>query len=85
MDTTDHVLLIILTTLLSLFFLICIAVVTGLYKLIAELRVIVARAEDVVDSVEAATEALKHTGDRVALFKLMKTVFNISQKKKGRK
>ena len=85
MDTTDHVLLIILTSLLSLFFIICIALAVGVLKLVKELRQIVSRADDIVDSVESATEALKHTGDRVALFKLMKTVFNISQKRKGRK
>lgn len=83
MDTTDRVLVIILTTLLSVFFALCIAAVVIVIKLLKEVRLVVAKAEDVVDSVESATEVLRHTGDRVALFKLIKTIFKLSQK--GRK
>ncbi len=83
MDTTDRVLLIILTTLLSVFFVLCIAAVVIVIKLLKEVRMVIAKAEDVVDSVESATEVLRHTGDRVALFKLIKTIFKLSQK--GRK
>lgn len=83
MDTTDRVLLIILTTLLSVFFILCIAAIVLVIKLLKEVRMVVAKAEDVVDSVESATEVLRHTGDRVALFKLIKTIFKLSQK--GRK
>ncbi len=83
MDTTDRVLLIILTTLLSVFFVLCIAAVVIVIKLLKEVRLVIAKAEDVVDSVESATEVLRHTGDRVALFKLIKTIFKLAQK--GRK
>ncbi len=83
MDTTDRTLLIILTTLLSVFFLLCIMAIILVIKLLKEVRMVVAKAEDVVDSVESATEVLRHTGDRVALFKLIKTIFKLSQK--GRK
>ena len=82
MTTTDQVLLIILTSLLSVFFILCIASVFVVIKLLGELRKIVAKAEDVVDSVESATEVLRHTGDRVALFKLIKTIFKLSQKRR---
>ncbi len=83
MDTTDRVLLIILTSLLSVFFLLCITAIVIVIKLLKEVRMVVAKAEDVVDSVESATEVLRHTGDRVALFKLIKTIFKLSQR--GRK
>ncbi len=82
MNTTDHVLLIILTSLLSIFFIVCIIAAVAAVKLIKEVRIVVSRAEDVVNSVETATEVLRHTGDKVAIFKIIKTIVGLTQKKR---
>jgi uncharacterized protein YoxC len=80
MTTTDTVLLIILTSLLSLFFILCIALVIGLIKLLSSVRRVVAKAEDVVDSVESAAEVLKETQGRLAFFKLVRNIIKIVQR-----
>ena len=51
MNTTDQVLVIILTVLLSIFIIICTVAVVGLIKLINATREVVTKAEEVVDTV----------------------------------
>ncbi|HEX4773998.1 MAG TPA: hypothetical protein VH234_00580 [Candidatus Saccharimonadales bacterium] len=77
MTTTDQVLLIILTSLLSLFFIFWIAVIIIVIKLIGEVRRVVARAEEVVDSVESAAEVLRDTQGRLAFFKLVRNILKV--------
>jgi uncharacterized protein YoxC len=84
MTTTDTVLLIILTSLLSVFFILCIALVIGLLKLLANVRRVVDKAEEVVGSVESAAEVLKDTQGRLALFKLVRNIVKL-MKKRSRK
>ena len=81
MTTTDTVLLIILTSLLSLFFILCIALVIGLLKLLSSVKRVVAKAEEVVDSVESAAEVLKDTQGRLAFFKLVRNIIKIAKKR----
>jgi uncharacterized protein YoxC len=80
MTTTDTVLLIILTSLLSLFFVLCIALVIVLLKLLASVKRVVSKAEDVVDSVESAAEVLKDTQGRLAFFKLVRNIIKIAKR-----
>lgn len=80
MTTTDTVLLIILTSLLSLFFILCIALVIGLLKLLGSVKRVVAKAEDVVDSVESAAEVIKDTQGRLAFFKLVRNIIKLAQR-----
>lgn len=80
MSTTDTVLLIILTSLLSLFFILCIALVIGLIKLLSSVKRVVGKAEDVIDSVESAAEVLKDTQGRLAFFKLVRNIVKIVQR-----
>ena len=80
MTTTDTVLIIILTSLLSIFFILCIALVAGLLKLLSSVRRVVDKAEDVVDSVESAAEVLKDTQGRLAFFKLIKNIVKLAQR-----
>lgn len=86
MDTTDHVLLIILTSLLSLFFVLCIAAVVVVIKLLSVAKGIINRADEVLVSVENATESasevFRHTNNRKAIFSAVKTIYNLSQKGK---
>ena len=79
MDTTDQVILIVVGALLSIFLLICIAVMVGVLKLIKALREMVAKAGEVVDSVESAAEVLKDTSGRLAFFKLIRNIMKMMQ------
>ena len=84
MTTTDTVLLIVLTSLLSLFFILCIALIIVLLKLLSSVKRVVAKAEDVVGSVESAADVLKDAQGRLAFFKLVRNIIklvNRSQKK----
>jgi hypothetical protein len=80
MTTTDTVLLIILTSLLSVFFILCIALVVCLLKFLANVRRVVERAEEVVGSVESAAEIFKDTQGRLAFFKLVRNIVKLMQK-----
>jgi len=82
MTTTDEVLVIVLTVLLSVFFIMCITAVVVLIKLINGIREIVAKADEVVDSVESAAEVLKNTSGKLAIFKLINNVIQMTSKGK---
>lgn len=79
MTTTDTVLVIILTTLLSIFFILCIALVIVALKLLASVKRVVLKAEGVVDSVESAAEVFKETQGRLAMFKLIRNIIKLAQ------
>lgn len=80
MDTTNQVLLIVVTVLLSIFIIVCIAVTVGLLKLISSLRALVDKAEGVVDSVESAAEVFKDTSGKLALFKVIRNIIKMVNK-----
>lgn len=82
MTTTDQVLIIILSVLLSVFFALCIAVMIVVLKLLGSLRQIVDRAEEAVESVESAAEILKNSSGRLAFFKLIRNLIKMIQGKK---
>lgn len=84
MTTTDQVLLIVVTALLSIFLIICISVLVGVLKLIKSLREVVAKAEEVADSVESAAEVLRDTSGPLALFKLIRNIMKATQKGRRR-
>jgi hypothetical protein len=84
MTTTDTVLLYILTIILSIFFLLGIIVLIALLRLIAAIKRAVARAEDVIDSVESAAEVLRDTEGRLALFKLVRNIVKMTKKRRNR-
>lgn len=77
MTTTDEVLVIILTALLSIFFILCIAAVIIAIKLLNSVREVVAKADDVIDSVESAAEVFKNTQGKLAIFKLVNNIFKM--------
>ncbi|HVV26165.1 MAG TPA: hypothetical protein VHC21_04010 [Candidatus Saccharimonadales bacterium] len=80
MTTTDQVLLIVVAALLSVFLLLCIGVMAGVLKLIKALREVVAKAEEVADSVESAAEVLRDTSGPLAMFKLIRNIMKATQK-----
>ena len=77
MSTTDTTLLIILTSLLSVFFILLIALVIVALKIAASVKRVVGKAEDVVESVESATEVLKDAQGRMAFFKLVRNIVKL--------
>lgn len=81
MTTTDTVLLIILTSLLSLLLLAAISLTVILIKLAATVRRVVGKAENVVDSVESAAEVFKDTQGRLAFIKLVRNIIKLAQRK----
>ena len=80
MTTTDTVLLIVLTVLLSLFFSLCIVLVAITIKLINAVRRVVDKAENVVTSVEEAAEVFKDTQGKLAIVKLIRNIFKLAQR-----
>jgi hypothetical protein len=80
-SNTDTVLLIIMTVFLSLFFLIGIIVLIALLRTIGNVKRVLYKAEDVIDTVESATEVLKDTQGRLALFKLISNIVKMVNKR----
>lgn len=81
MTTTDTVLVIILVVLLSLFFALCIAAMVIVIQLLKSVKRVMAKAEDVVDSVESAAEVLRDTQGRLAFFKLVSNIIKLAKKR----
>ena len=79
--TTDSVFLIILTCLLSLYTVLGIVLMVMAIKLVGQVKKVVAKAEDVVDSVESAAEVFKDTSGRLAFFKLVRNIIKLVQNK----
>jgi len=68
--------------LLSVFFILCIAEVTVLIKLLNSMRQVVAKAEDAIESVESAADAIKNTQGKLAVFKLINNIIKMTTKGK---
>lgn len=82
MDTIEQVLLVILTSLMSLFFVLLIAVTIVGLKLVSAARRAVQKAEQAIDNVESATAVIKDVKGPLAVFKLVKNILEIVNKVK---
>lgn len=82
MSTTDEVLVITLTVLLSIFFIMCIVLVSVSVKLVNSLRRVAEKAEEAVDSVEAAAEALRGASGKMAFIKLINNIIKMNSRSK---
>lgn len=82
MSTTQTVLLITVTSLLSIFIVMCIAVTIVVLRLITNVKHVVTKAEHVVNSVESASDVFKNIGDKASIFKLIKNIVDIVGRKK---
>jgi hypothetical protein len=80
MSTTDTVLLIIVASLMSIFFLLDIVAVVIVIKLLSAVKRVVAKAENVVDSVEDVAETFAQARGRLTLFKLVRNIIKIVQR-----
>lgn len=86
MSTVDSVFLIITGCAISLFFLLGAVVLIFVLKLIKQIKKVVAKAEDAIDSVEAATETIKNIGVNasgpLAVFKVVKNIVDLMNRRK---
>jgi hypothetical protein len=80
-SNTDTVLLIIITVFLSLFFLLGSVVLLGVYRLIGNVKQVLSKAEEVIDSVESVAEVIKDTEGKLAFFKLINNIVKLVTKK----
>ena len=80
MSTTDNVLLIILTSLLSVLILLVILIAITTFNILLKAQAILKKTELVVDSVESASQLLKNTKGRFMIFKLIRNIIKISKK-----
>lgn len=81
LTSTDSTLLIVLTVLLSAFFLLSVVAIFFFVRILASINRVVTKAESVVDSVEAAADVLKNVGGKLSLIKLVKNVLDLAQRK----
>ncbi|CAN5171444.1 hypothetical protein BH09PAT3_BH09PAT3_0740 [soil metagenome] len=86
LSTLQSVFLIIVAVAISLFFLLGAALLVAGLFLVSKVKKVVVKAEEAIDSVEAATETIKNIGSQaggpLAVFKVIKAVADIVSKKK---
>lgn len=82
MNTTESVLLIVLSVFLALFLSLAIAVTILSIKLVKSVRGIVLKAETIVDSVETAADVVKNASGPLATLKVIKNIIDLVQHKK---
>jgi len=82
MTTTETVLVVILVILLSMFFLLCVVAMVYVVRVLKTVNRVADRAEEVVNSVEAAAEVLKDASGKLAFAKILKNVVDLTQRKK---
>jgi hypothetical protein len=85
LTTVETVILIILATFLSLTLILSVVALAYVIKLITSVKRIVAKAEDVVDSVEVATDVLKNVSGPLATLRVLKNIVSIVQNGQKRK
>lgn len=84
MDSYD-ILVIILSIALAVFLLVSIILVVGLIKLVRKLRDITAKAEEIVDDVEAVSGFFRKTAGPVAITGLISNIVSTVVDFKGKK
>jgi hypothetical protein len=86
MDTATQILVIITSSVLVIFLILAIVTAVYIIKLVKNTRRVVAKAEDVLDTAEAAAESLRNVGGPLAALKLVRNIVEIVHKvQKGKK
>jgi predicted PurR-regulated permease PerM len=83
-----EILVIILSTFLAIFLLLAIIVLTGIIKLVKQVRHITEKAEEVIDNVEEASELFKKSASTLTFANLVSNIVskvNEFSGKKGKK
>lgn len=81
MDTAAEILLIIVSSVLSVFLILLIVALSYGICIMRRVKKIVAHAEDVADSVEAAASAFEKTATPLAVFKFISKIVKHSKKR----
>lgn len=76
MHNAESILVIIVSTVLSIFLILLIVLVSLGIKLVRQIRAIVGKAEKVIDNAEAATETLKNASGPLAAVKVLYNIIN---------
>lgn len=85
METAATILIIILSSVLSIFLIVCIVLTVGLVKLTRTIQHIASRADHAIDNVEAVTETFKNAAGPLAAGKVIMNIVNMMNKgKKGK-
>lgn len=85
MDTAAEVLLIVVSSILSVFLILLIVALSYGISIMRRAKKIVDRAENVADSVEAAASAFEKTATPLAVFKFISKIVTHSKKSKKEK
>jgi hypothetical protein len=80
MNEAFKILVIIVSSVLSLFLIVCIAAVVTVTRLLKDVRRLVQKAEKLVESTEAVGEALRHAKGPLFLFKLIQGIVGATKK-----
>jgi len=83
MNTTFDVLVIVLSCLLGIFLILSIIAVALVLKLVASLRKVVAKGEQLVDSAEELGETLRRNAGAVGIVKLLLKFVSTANKRRG--
>lgn len=84
MNTTYDVLVIVLSSLLGIFLVLCIAAAVLVLKLVKSLRLVVAKGEHLVDSAEELGETFKRNAGAVGMLRMVMKFMNTVNKAKRR-
>lgn len=82
MENAESILIIILSVTLTVFLLVAIVFIASLIKFISYLRIVAAKAEQVVDNVESASAVLKNVAGPLAVGKFFSNVVDIIRNKR---
>lgn len=82
LTTTDTVFLIIIASLMSLFFLLLIGLVIMAIRLMQSVRRVAARAEEVVNSVEEVAETFVEAQGKLTVFKLIRNIMKVANRRR---
>ena len=82
LTTTDSTVLLIVAVLLGIFFIISTITLIFVVRILSSINRVIDKAERVVNSVESAAEVLKDVSGKTAIFKLVKNIFDLTQRKK---
>jgi hypothetical protein len=80
MEHAQEILVIIVSATLTLFLLVAIFVLVVIAKLISAAKRTLAKAEQVIDSAEAATDIIKNAGGPLAAIKIIRNIMKMAGK-----
>jgi len=86
MDTAAEVLLIVVSSVLSIFLIVGIVALVYVVKILKQIKLITDRAENVAESMESAPDTFKKTATPIAILKLVGNIVDQAsrvRKKKG--